>query len=230
MVPNNTFELHIHTSEVSPCAVAPASEVVRRCTEQGYRGLVVTDHFSDSAHHRLGDLSRVPWRARVDYFLEGWRRAKAAAPKRCLVLLGMELRFSDGTENDYLVFGVTEEFLYQNENFQQSSLRHFRTLAQQYGMLIVQAHPFRVGMTITDPALLDGAEIYNGNSHHDSHNDIAAAWVTKFRLLPTSGSDYHGGDTGNGRKPGGATFLVDVQDNRSFLTALQNKQYSLLTE
>ena len=40
--------------------------------------------------------------------------------------------------------------------------KSFYKLAQKNGFLFFQAHPFRVGMKVTNPKNLDGVEIFNG--------------------------------------------------------------------
>ena len=102
----------------------------------------------------------------------------------------MEIRF-DENGNDYLVFGVTEEFLRSHPEIINMTAGEFSALSRQEGLLFYQAHPFRNGMTVTDPKLLDGIESYNGHLNHDSRNDIAMIWAEKHHLLQSSGSDYH---------------------------------------
>lgn len=58
-------------------------------------------------------------------------------------------------------------------------------------MVIIQAHPCRVGMSLANPSLLDGVEVYNGNKRHDSHNSLAREFAKKHGLKMTSGSDTH---------------------------------------
>ena len=41
------YDLHVHTSNVSPCAHVKAEEVVRLYAQAGYKGIVITDHYSE---------------------------------------------------------------------------------------------------------------------------------------------------------------------------------------
>ena len=221
------IEMHIHTSEVSPCADCTAAQAVRRCISMGYDGMVVTDHFNeDASRAKLGKLA--PWEARIDNFLRGYRAAKAAAPAGFLVLLGMELRFMDRGISEYLVYGLGEKFLYENEGLDRLDIKRFSELARKNGFLLAQAHPFRWGMTLTRAQWLDGMEVYNGNSHHESHNDFAALWARKFGLLPLSGSDYHGGDTGDGMAPGGIRLRDPIRDEKDLVKAIRERRYTVL--
>jgi len=221
------IELHIHTSEVSPCADCTAAEAVRRCISKGYDGMVVTDHFNEDASRAIMK-ALAPWQARVDNFLRGYRAAKAAAPAGFLVLLGMELRFMGRGNNEYLVYGFDEQFLYDNEGIDRLDVKKFSELARMSGFLLAQAHPFRWGMSLTPVKLLDGMEVYNGNSHHASHNDFAALWARRHGLLALSGSDYHGGDTDAGMALGGIRLREPIRDVRELVQAVKSRQYTVL--
>lgn len=181
------YETHLHTAEVSPCANVPAARAVELYLAAGYDGIVVTDHYATGwGGPELGEGHK-KFAAR---YLRGYRAALAAAKGRLTVLLGMELRF-EGSANDYLVYGVTEAFLLNNPGLCRMRPREFSVLARESGLLFYQAHPFRNGMNIIAPEILDGIEVCNGNPRHDSRNDIAAAWAAKFELPGLSGSDFH---------------------------------------
>ena len=182
------IETHFHTDEVSPCGRVPAVKGVSLYKEAGYSGVMVTDHISTG--YLTDSYPGETWREKIDYYLRGYRAALPLADERFSVMLGMELRFEQNG-NDYLIFGVTEEFLYENEWFTRLPLKKFKELATEKSLTIVQAHPFRNDMTVTDPRLIDGMEVFNGNKGHDSRNWVAAQWAKRFKLIPTSGSDFH---------------------------------------
>ncbi|MCL2299308.1 MAG: PHP domain-containing protein [Firmicutes bacterium] len=220
------IEMHIHTSEVSPCAQCTAAEAVHRCLSKGFDAMAVTNHFSEDAARRFGDPAN--WPARVENFLRGYEAAKAVAPPGFLVLLGMELRFTGPGANDYLVYGFDEAFLYANEGFDRLGMKKFSALARENGLLVAQAHPFRWGMMLTRAEWLDGLEVYNGHANHPAHNEFAALWARKFGLLPLSGSDYHGGDTGDGVAPGGIRLREPIRNERELVKAIKERRYTLL--
>lgn len=58
------------------------------------------------------------------------------------VFLGMELR-TEESSNDYLLFGVTEEFVYDNPRLYEWKMADVCKLTKEYGILIFQAHPYR---------------------------------------------------------------------------------------
>lgn len=179
-------ELHAHTSEVSRCAHLDAAGVVARYLEAGYTTLVISNHFNNDTLDTAGS----DWQSRAAFYLDGWRKAVRAAEGRMHVLLGMEIRFP-GSMNDYLVYGLDESYLLSHPYLYDMNLRDFSELAHRDGLLIVQAHPFRNGMTVMRPELLDGYEVYNGHLGHDSRNPIARAWCRTHAKIPTSGSDFH---------------------------------------
>lgn len=177
------YETHCHTSEVSICGKVAAKDVVENYIGAGYSGIVITDHFNrHTFHSRPEDMA--------EYYMAGYRAAKAAAGNRLTVILGMELTFYEN-DNDYLVYGMTEDFIRQYPNMMELGLERFCALAHENGMVIFQAHPFRNRMTVMPPGLLDGVEVYNGNPRHDSRNDIARMWAEKYEKKMSSGSDYH---------------------------------------
>ena len=72
------YEMHCHTGCTSQCGRVEPEEIVRLYKEKGYSGIVVTDHYSP--------LTFVPnWcpQKQIDFYLEGYRRMKAA-PERIL--------------------------------------------------------------------------------------------------------------------------------------------------
>ena len=218
------YEMHFHTKNTSNCANVPAEIAVEEYIKAGYDGIVVTDHLSPSTFMKYG-RELLPWKKKIDFFLRGYKAAKKTANGRIPVLLGMELRFrtSEG-DNDYLVYGITEDFLYNNPNLLELNSRKFYELAQANNLLVFQAHPFRVGMKVTNPKYLDGVEIFNGNPRHNSSNDIAEMWAKKYVLMVTSGSDYHEiGDLGTG----GIWFNKEITDNKTLVEELSKRNYEI---
>ena len=218
------YEMHLHTKDTSNCANVKASVAVEEYIKAGYDGIVVTDHLSPSTYMKYG-RELLPWKKKVDFFLRGYKSAKKAANGRIPVLLGMELRYrtSEG-DNDYLVYGITEDFLYNTPELLNLNSKKFYELTQKNGFLVFQAHPFRVGLKVTNPKFLDGIEIFNGNPRHNSSNDIAEMWAKKYDLMVTSGSDYHEiEDLGTG----GIYFNKDIKDNKTLVEELLKKDYEL---
>ena len=181
------YELHCHTKEVSRCGTVPAAEIVKMYKEKGYDGIVITDHYSPMTFN----LSNV-WRPQtaMDFYTKGYREALKVAGDDFTVLLGMELRYY-ATANDYLVYGVTEEFLRNNGNLMKKYPRRFYALAKKNGLLVLQAHPFRDMMIRINPKYLDGTEAFNGKATKEQ-NQKSEAWGKENNMqVLVSGSDFH---------------------------------------
>ena len=210
------FDLHCHTKGVSKCGTVFPEDGAQLYIKAGYSGLVITNHFNRDTFDVLPpDAS---WEDTVRYFLSGWERFRDAAGDQLNVLLGMEIRFGQN-DNDYLVYGLTKEFLLSHPELLDMNVKTFSALARQSGLLFYQAHPFRNGMTVVDPRYLDGIESYNGHPHHDSRNDIALAWAEKFGLPQISGSDFHDMD---GYALGGILTEAPIRTQEDLLREIRN--------
>ena len=207
-------ELHAHTREVSPCADLSAPEVAERFIKAGYTSLCVTNHYCDYVVDTAGET----WQEKMDHYLSGYRIMKEYAKDHLHVLLGLELRFVENW-NDYLVYGIDEQFLYDHPDLHKMSLKTFSPFAKEHGLLLIQAHPFRNRMTVMNPKLLDGVEVFNGHKGHDSRNQIADAWARRYGLLRTSGSDFHHPDS---VEAGGILTDAPITSSEQLIDVLRN--------
>lgn len=214
-------ELHCHSNDVSECARVDVNTIVEKYTKGGYSSLVLCNHFNAGTYKYLKCES---WNEWIDKYIYGYTRLKKAAQGKLNIMLGMELRFT-GASNDYLVFGVTEEFLRAHEYLYDMNIWDFHKLAKENGMLFIQAHPFRDGMTVVHPHALDGVEVFNGHMGHDSRNDIANAWADKFGLIKTSGTDFHYEDV-----PTNAGILTEneITSLSELVDVLKSGKYKLI--
>lgn len=212
-------ELHAHTSEVSPCGHVTAPEVADRFIKEGYSSLVITNHYSAYIINNLTGT----WREKMDYYMHPYYLMREHAGDRLHVILGCELRF-EGNINDYLIYGITEEFLRENPDLHKMSLRSFAPLARENGFLVVQAHPFRNGIEIVSPELLDGMETFNGTPSYDGRNTIADAWAKRYDLIRTSGSDFHNPDQFG---TGGILTSAAIRTGEELVAVLKSGDYTL---
>ena len=220
------FEMHLHDSEVSRCSPTPAAESAEMyCADGRYAGVVVTNHLSQYTYEakRFADFT---WADKVDYFWNGYEAFKEAVNGRMVVLPGLELRFYNSL-NDYLVYGVTREFLDTHGDLMAMNLRSFTELAHENGMVMVQAHPFRRHMEISDWKVLDGYEVFNGNPRHWSNNEFTAQWAKAHHAkIVTSGSDFHEPED---LAHGGIYFDNPITTNEDLVRELLAGRYTLHT-
>ncbi len=213
------FDTHIHTKEASSCSRVYAEDIVKRYKELGYKGLCITDHVSVHQFSKHG----ATYEEQVEKYLSGYRNAKKFETDDFHIILGMEIRFLEN-DNDYLVFGFDEEFVKNHDMIHFENPEQFRPFAEEHNLIIYQAHPFRIGMTVVDRQYLDGVEVYNGHGDHNSSNDVAFKWAEKYSLRKLSGSDFHGNLS---LEPGGVFFEEYLTDSYQVADALRNEKYRL---
>jgi len=183
-------EPHFHTSEISECAHVPAREGIKIYKEHGYDTVIVTDHLRTD----MTDFYSGSWSEKIDHWLTGYRAAKAAGDEFGItVLLGCEMAMN-GTYNDMLIYGMDEAFLLAHEDIAGMNIADFVKDARDYGVLVTQAHPSRLGIRHVGHQYLEGVEVFNGNPRHDSHNDISWEYARRHNLLKIGGSDFHSPD------------------------------------
>ena len=230
-------ELHCHSGDVSNCGKENAEYIVSRYLEAGYTSLVVANHMS--YYTFVGSRNKYPeylektgkadsWQSKIDFFMTGYHNLVKAADGRLNIILGMEFRdFNPKVENDYLVFGVTEEWLRASEKITQMNIKEMSAYLHESGMLIYQAHPFRNGMTVIDPKYLDGIEVFNGHHLHSSRNRIATLWADIHGLKRTSGTDFH---ESRHYCCGGILTDFPIETVDQLVTVLKEENYELLTD
>ncbi len=231
------LELHCHNREVSACSDCPAEALIAAYRAAGYSGVVSTNHINRGTFGRMQDA---PWEEKAAYFLAGYEALKAAAGDDFDVLLGCEINLSPVEPlpeplrnqgwisyypNDYLIYGVTADWLIHTGDMRYMTLEQLSRSAREAGFLFVHAHPFRRETVMQDPEWFDGYEIYNGNPRQQSHNDLADAWATLRGKIKTSGSDFHKADD---PAVGGIATETRIQDNGTLLRVLRSGQYRLL--
>lgn len=183
------FDVHTHTAETSKCGRISAADLVDRYKEAGYDGIIITDHLHEEYISLLYCYN--DWDTCVDRFLDGYRRAKKRGDKIGLVVLpAVELRFPEN-DNDYLVYGIDEEWLRANPYPCRMSLEEFYQRFQK-DLLIVQAHPFRDNNQFVQLDCVHGLEVVNTHPTHENFNEAAVgAFRNHPHLHPLCGSDTH---------------------------------------
>ena len=216
-------ELHCHSLEISECARVDSTTIVKKFTEAGYSTLVLANHFNQGT---MNYNKATSWEDFIEKFFSAYEKLKAEAQGKLNILLGAELRFKENC-NDYLLFGVTKDFLLAHPEIFDLNPQRLSPILKENGILFVQAHPFRNGMTVVNPAFLDGVEVFNGHKGHDSRNEIANAWADKFGLIKTSGTDFH-----YDYAPANAGIITEceITSMSQLIDVLKNGSYELIRE
>ncbi len=182
---NYKTELHTHSNPVSPCSLVPVEELLKYYADLGYNSVVLSNHFFKQTAH-IEDKEKC-----IEYFLSDYKKAKELENTYGInVILGCELRFNHNY-NDYLLFGIDEDTLYDAYDYMGERLESFSEFFRQEGRLIIQAHPFRDHMEPVDPKLLDGIEAFNMHPNHNSRIGISSVYAKENNLIVTAGTDFH---------------------------------------
>ena len=216
------YELHCHTKYGSrQCGRVEPKEIAKLYKQQGYSGIVVTDHYSpltfDPFHGFLNPKKF------IDCYIQPYYDMKQYEDENFSVMFGMELRHY-GTANDYLIYGVDEEWLKQQGNLLAVWEKEMYSIMHKQGYLVFQAHPFRPGIRRCNPDYLDGVEVYNGKTDKEQ-NQKALEWARREGKLMCSGSDFH---VIKNLARGGIITNSPIRNNQDLITVLKAQDFKLI--
>lgn len=188
-----------------------------------YDAIVITNHFDQELLKEFGNTDR----KRIERYLEGYQKAYEAGSKYGIqVMLGIEIRPEPCAE-DYLIYGIDEEFLYQHPDLCYMSQKELYHLCHSYGAVFYQAHPFRVPCVPRNPDYLDGVEL-NQRPHSGNHNGQLEEWLRNYpHLKLIFGSDCHDYDHVGF---GGIILDRDINNIIKLAECLKTMQVQLLTK
>lgn len=187
------YDLHVHTSQTSPCASMSGAQQARAYKALGFTGIVITDHYYDGFFERNNSPT---WAESMDKYFAGYFDAKAEGDRIGIdVFQSAEVTIAS-LRKDYLVYGVEPQFFYDNEKLFDLTEAELISKVHTAGGLVFAAHPFRYE-SLHPYGAIDGAEVINGNPQ--SRNHLAMQYAKDNNLLMCSGSDAHNdGDAGTG--------------------------------
>ena len=178
-------EMHAHTSPASSCSEIPADKMAEIYKNLGYDSLCITNHFTPAKALALGK------NAFIDGFMKDFNTVFENGKKLGLnVIFGVELRFCEN-ENDYLVFGVGEGDLEVMFGYLERGIAEFYRDFSREDNLILQAHPFRDGMSRAPIGSIDGVEAFNVHPGHNSRVSVTAKYAAEHDYLVSCGTDFH---------------------------------------
>ena len=183
------YETHSHTSQASKCGRVQGREYIEYMQQEGFAGMIITDHFFNGNSAVPVDIS---WKRRVDQYVSGYEDARNAAEGTDFnVMFGIEYNFDC---DEYLIYGVDKNWLLDNEDIMSKSRREVYELVHQGGGIMIQAHPFRERYYINTinltPSVTDGVEIYNA-ANDDNMNALAYCYAKELGVPMSAGSDIH---------------------------------------
>ncbi len=224
------YEMHLHSSGCSACAFSDSTEYVDAALENGYAGMVFTNHF----YHGNTAVSRhLSWKEFVETFRDDWLKAKEYGDRKGIdVLFGIEEVYEPGSGKEILIYGITPEDLIGCPEFLHYSVYEMAAFVRNKGGFVACAHPFRVRDYIPDPtiepdpAFMDAVEVYNyANAEKD---DVKAElFAEKHRLPGIAGGDVH--KTCNFGHSGLA-FYERIRTGEQLVQALKQGRYRMIQE
>ena len=213
-------ELHCHTIDASPCSSLTAEQLVEVYTKHNYDSVVITNHF---AHRFIKEYGISSYKEYVEFSIEAYKKVKDVAKDSLSIIFGAELRF-EGIDNDYLWIGADLNYLREAEDILANGPNGFREICKQKGWLFIQAHPFRNTMTIVNPKMIDGIEVFNGR-HEEFRNVIAEKWAEEYSLIKVSGTDNHSASL---PPNGGILTDVKMENMQDILNVIKSGKYKLI--
>lgn len=212
---------HVHTSDISLCAHIRSDLMAEAYHKAGYKTIFITEHLAHLFCSFLGDL---PWEDKVTIFLSSYQRAKVRGDQIGLnVIMGAEISFQD-TPGDYLVYGITKEFLLGCPDVYKMGIEAFSKYAHDNGIFIVQAHPYRDNLQSPTPEYIDGMEVYNTNPRHDNNTEKTLEFALEYNKYIAAGSDSHWPDD-----VAKAAILTDfeIKTAEDYINALKSGNYKI---
>ncbi len=186
------YQLHCHTSPCSACGRITPYELVKSLYESGYKGAVLTNHFING---NSGIDRSLTWKKFVSFYEKDYLDCKAFAEKLGIdILFGVEEGVGNGQE--ILCYGLTPEMLYTHPELKKRDSELWYKTLSPLGVVIIQAHPFRVRNYISDIGVLpaqfiDGIEVYNFCNSPDENKLAEEFSESNRRMILTSGADAH---------------------------------------
>ncbi len=217
------LEIHCHTLYGSSCGKADSETIVNRYLDEGYNGVIITNHYCEDAFESYkGDNKK----EKLDFYFNLYEDVKRIGERKGLkVFLGSEIKIENRT--DYLLFGFEKSLFYDNKPLYEFAQKELFNLAEKNGLFFGQAHPFRKGITVGDPNLMHGMELFNGHYHHVNNNEKAKEFCLKNNLIGLSGTDFH---TPNQPITAGVWVPDYVSDEKKFVECLFNRDYKLICD
>ena len=214
------YETHLHTNESSECGRTPAREYIPYYMDQGYDGIVVTDHFYGNPSY-MADRS-APWPEQVDVYCRGFEEALDEGIRRNFkVFFGIEQQFAN---DECLFYGPDKAWLLAHPDVPTWTRRRWFDEMEKIGGCAVLAHPFRVRdyvRKITLNTCVHAVEAFNcGNRPVDDIYGLAYARHQGY--LMTAGTDMH--KIGGPKVLYGVVFDTPWQDIFSYAHAIREKQ------
>lgn len=220
------YQMHTHTSPCSACGKMTPEELADALKTERYAGAVLTNHFYWG---NTGIDRDSEWSDFVRAYEKDYIECKKAAEKKNLdILFGVEEHIDGGIE--ILAYGLTPEMLYSHPELRSHTAEGWSALRAEYGIIIIQAHPFRnrsynTRIEVLPLSLIDGIEVKNSGNKPENDEQAAAFAKEHPELILTSGADAHKQE----HIPlGGIETTERITDEKTLIKVLTEKSFTLI--
>lgn len=209
------LETHCHSQGGSGCARSAPDLIAKRYFEEGYGGIVLTNHYYKRGYDTYPGETH---KEKLDYYFSLYRDMQKECQKYGMKsFFGAEIQVVSppDTYQEFMLYGFDEKFLYDNAPLFTYTQEELFTLADKNGLLLYQTHPFRNRVFTGDYRFMHGAEAFNGHINHFNNNGKANAFCEEHNLIKLSGTDFHDPDqaiTGGIYIPESINTNVELKD------------------
>ena len=212
---------HVHSSEISLCSHITLKDLINAKKSLGYDGAVLTNHCQSWYYE--SDKHKENMQRQIDVFLYG----KDYAEKNDFTLmLGIEVTISIPRYADFLLYGVTEEFLLSSPCLYTLSQEELYNYCKESGVLLIQAHPYRAPITPMDVRFMDGVEI-NAQPSDLMKKDMVIDFAKEHNLYLTCGVDFH---SAQHSIVAGMETDGDIKTSKEFAESIKNFKTTIKIE
>jgi hypothetical protein len=208
----------------SPCGKLDPQFITKLYKRKHYNGIIVTEHFTNYIINDFYPSGN--YEEKINLFLKSYKLFETETKKNKMkIFLGMEIGLTGMVNSDYLIYGITEKFLLDNKNMYRLNQQQLFEVCTNNNLFMVQAHPFRKGITLGNPLYMHGVEVFNGNKRHNNHNIKALRFAKKYNLKQSSGSDFHEKED---LATGGIIVPDGIETNNELISYFNNNQAKLI--
>ena len=180
------IDTHVHSSGISKCSKISYQQIAKQKLAKGINGAILMNHCQPWYYE---PANQAEW---IESFIEEFKNAyEYSKPLGFTYFLGIEVSVGNPRWADFLIFGVTEDFLRNAPDLCRISQQELYEYCQKHGALLVQAHPLRPNFELMNVDYLDGVELNLSHSDSSTHPQVEEL-ADKHSLAITVGSDYHG--------------------------------------
>ena len=223
---NFKYQMHTHTHPCSHCSHMMPEALVKALKDGGYQGAVLTNHFYWGNTGIDRDLE---WDEFVKHYEQDYIDCKKCADECNVdIIFGIEEHIDGGLE--ILVYGITPEILYNHPELREHRIEDYNKIRKEYGLVIIQAHPFRDRDYITNRGvlphdLIDGIEVFNSGNKPENNAEAEEYAKENTDLILVSGADTH---SPANVCVGGIATDERIRDEKDLVKILKSKNFEII--